>query len=68
MFTNWYWNEQYVLAAYLLGMGERIRILMPSQYVSETPGLKECLHPPILPGVGNPDLWLSGGSFWFTHA
>jgi hypothetical protein len=67
MFTNWYWNEQYVLAAYLLGMRDRVRILMPSQYVSGTPGLSECLHPPLLEGVGDPEPWLNGGSFWFTQ-
>ncbi len=64
---NWYWNEQYVLAAYLLGMGDRVKVLMPSQYLSATAGIKECLQPPLLTGVGDPGLWLDGGSFWFTH-
>lgn len=68
LFKDWYWNEQYVLGAYLLGARERVQVLMPSKYVSATPGLKECLHPPILPGVGDPTLWTEGGSFWFTHA
>jgi hypothetical protein len=63
---NWYWNEQYVLAAYLLGMRDRIRVLMPAQYVSGTEGLRNCLQPPLL-DVGDPAIWLSGGSFWFTH-
>lgn len=67
MFTNWYWNEQYVLAAYLLGMGDRIKILMPSKYVSGTDGLSNCLLPPLLEGVGPREAWLDGGSFWFTH-
>lgn len=66
MFTNWYWNEQYVLAAYLMGMADRIQVLMPSAFVSATPGLNELLLPPLV-DIGPPDSWLYGGSFWFTH-
>ncbi len=64
---NWYWSEQYMLAVYLLGMGDRIKILMPSQYLGHTEGLKDCLEPTLLPGVGDPGVWREGGSFWFTH-
>jgi predicted O-methyltransferase YrrM len=65
-FKEWYWNEQYVLAAYLLGMRDRVRILMPSQYVSGTPELRKSLKPQLLPNVGSGGTWLEGGSFWFT--
>ncbi|MHC4253406.1 MAG: class I SAM-dependent methyltransferase [Planctomycetota bacterium] len=65
-FKNWYWNEQYILAVYLLAAREQIRILMPSYLVSSTAGLKDCLRPPIL-AIGDPEAWLSGGSLWFTH-
>jgi hypothetical protein len=65
-FKEWYWNEQYVLAAYLLGMRDSVRILMPSQYVSSTPELRECLKPQLLPNVGTGGTWFEGGSFWFT--
>ena len=64
---NWYWSEQYMLATYLLGMRDRVKVLMPAQYVCDTAGLKDCLQPPLLTGVGDPGIWLSGGSFWFTH-
>jgi hypothetical protein len=67
-FKHWYWNEQYLLAVYLLGMGDRVRVLMPSKYVSETVGLKELLQPPLVSGAGPREVWLDGGSFWFTIA
>jgi hypothetical protein len=67
-FKHWYWNEQYMLAVYLLGMGDRVRTLMPSKYVSETEGLKELLQPPLVPDAGPREIWLDGGSFWFTLA
>ena len=35
MFVKWYWNEQYIVAAYLLGAADRIKILMPSRYAGE---------------------------------
>lgn len=68
MFENWYWNEQYLLASYLLAAGERVRILMPSYFMSVTPGLSEFLRPPILDLPGYEDAWFFGGSLWFTHA
>ena len=66
-FKDWYWNEQYVLAAYLLGMGDRVRILMPSKYVCSATGLKESLQSPLVPAAGPDAVWSDGGSFWFTH-
>lgn len=63
----WYWNEQYMLAAYLMGKGDQVDVLMPVQYLCSTAGLKEKLDPPILTGVGDPGAWKDGGSFWFTH-
>jgi methyltransferase family protein len=67
MFENWYWNEQYLVASYLLAARERIRILMPSYFMSMTPGLSEALRPPILDLPGHEDDWFFGGSLWFTN-
>ena len=67
LFKNWYWNEQYLLAVYLLAGRERIQVLMPSFFLSVTPDLRECLRPPILRLGREEDSWLNGGSLWFTH-
>ncbi len=66
-FKNWYWNEQYVLGVYLLAAADRVKILLPSHYLSNTEGLRDCLLPPILATEGRTDAWLQGGSIWFTH-
>jgi hypothetical protein len=66
MFANWYWNEQYLLAVYLLALGPRVRILMPCSYVSNSPELRQALEPILADWHGVPDTWLYGGSLWFT--
>lgn len=66
-FKSRYWNEQYALAAYLLGASNRVRILMPSHFVTQVPELRECLLPPPV-DLGSEDAFLHGGSLWFTHA
>jgi hypothetical protein len=68
MFRDWYWNEQYLLAAYLLGARDRIEVLMPSNYLSLTEGFRDKFAPfPVDLGARN-DSWCHGGSFWFTHS
>lgn len=66
-FKNWYWNEQYMLATYLLAASERIQVLMPSYFVAKQPSLRDCLQPPILALAENEEQFLLGGSLWFTH-
>jgi predicted O-methyltransferase YrrM len=67
MFSDWYWNEQYILAAYLLGTGDKVKILMPSRFMSDSPELKEAVALILKDWQGPQDVWLSGGSLWFTH-
>jgi hypothetical protein len=60
-FTNWYWNEQYLLAVYLMGNKARIDPLLPLAFVTRDERFK-----------GPIDLFpqpfrLEGGSLWFTH-
>jgi predicted O-methyltransferase YrrM len=59
-----YYNEQYVLAAYLLGAGARVNIVLPAMYASRrmaTPsGLQELFAHPNLAGVDK-----HGCAFWF---
>ena len=42
--SRWY-NEQYLLMAYLLGGGKDIKIILPNTYVSRTPALLSILDP-----------------------
>jgi hypothetical protein len=37
--TGRYWNEQYLLATYILGGANRLRLTLPAAYVSRTPEL-----------------------------
>lgn len=68
MFLKWYWNEAYIVAAYLLGAADRIKILMPSRYAAESTKGIELLNPLVTAGLAEPSgHWLSGGSLWFTH-
>ena len=66
MFANWYWNEQYLLAVYLLALGPRLRILMPCSFISNSPELRQGLALILADWKGAPDTWLYGGSLWFT--
>lgn len=66
-FLSRYWNEQYLLAVYLLAARERVRILMPSYYVSTHPELRNSLLPPVVELPERPEVVLDGGSLWFTH-
>jgi predicted O-methyltransferase YrrM len=67
VYLPWYWNEQYLLAVYLLAARDRVRILMPSFYVSTHPDLRKSLLPPIVELPERPEVVLDGGSLWFTH-
>jgi len=65
MFLDWYWNEQYILSAFLLGAAARAEVLMPCYYVSTVPRLIDLVRAPAIPGLDD-GYWRSGGSFWFT--
>ncbi|BCL35887.1 class I SAM-dependent methyltransferase [Nostoc sp. MS1] len=67
MFSDWYWNEQYILAAYLLAAGDKVKILMPSRFMSDSADFKQAIEPILQQWRDSPDGWLSGGSLWFTH-
>ncbi len=67
-FQKRYWNEQYILAAYLLGARHRVKVLMPTGYVARQPGAQEILRPLLRDWKGSQEVWTNGGSMWFTHA
>ncbi len=66
-FKNWYWNEQYILAVYLLAAANRIKILMPARYMSFRPELEMAFSDILEDWKEDKSVWLNGGSFWFTH-
>lgn len=67
MFVDWYWNEQYILGAYLLAAGGKIDVLMPGAYVSATEDVRAAVAPMLAKWQGDVAPWLSSGSIWFTH-
>ena len=65
-FANWYWNEQYLLAVYLMGNRARINPLLPLSFVTSDPMFAADLATPF---INTPFTlpWHGGGSMWFTH-
>ena len=59
-----FWNEQYLLACYLLGGGQDVEILAPAHFISTEPALAGLVAPLVAeqPFAGLP---LEGSSFWF---
>jgi len=66
MFAPWYWNEQYILAVYLLAMDTKINILMPGGFISQRPELRAAVAAILADWPGAPEAWLESGSIWFT--
>jgi hypothetical protein len=61
-----HYSEQYVLAAYLLGGGSRIRISFPSAFASQDPELERMLDP-LWDGIGEKGIDRQGCSFWMER-
>lgn len=60
-FKNWYWNEQYLLAVYMMARRDQIDPLFPSYFVcAET-------EPMEFVDLGGAKHWTGGGAMWFTH-
>ena len=67
-FKQWYWNEQYMLAVYMMNARERLTPLLPTAWISRSPELASFFKTPPL-DLGSPaanESWNSGGSMWFT--
>jgi hypothetical protein len=59
-----FYNEQYLLAAYLIAEGGHVRVLLPSLFISYDQELKSILDPIwALPRLRDVDR--RGGAFWF---
>lgn len=64
---NWYWNEQYLLAVYLMGHQQRISPLLPTSFVCRSPLFEEIMKQPFIDLGSLNTSWRGGGSMWFTH-
>ncbi len=65
MFTNWYWSEAYILAAYIIGAADKLRPVLPTAWVCRDAAFADWFSiPPVDLGAAN-DGWRGGGSMWF---
>lgn len=62
-FLEWHYSEQYLLAAFLLGGGDRTRPVLPSWYVGEHPELSGRMAP-MWDRLGLDRLERRGFAFW----
>jgi hypothetical protein len=63
----WYWNEAYMLAAYIIGAADRTKPILPTAWVCKETAFDDWFAaPPVDLGEANGD-WRGGGAFWFTH-
>jgi predicted O-methyltransferase YrrM len=67
MFTHWYWNEQYMLAVYLMNARHRIEPLLPTTFICRDPQFEDLFARPPIDFEAANDTWRGGGSMWFTH-
>lgn len=67
-FRDWYWNEQYMLAIYLMMGRDKLNPLFPTTWVTRGMSLGRD-ELPYFVDLGSPETnlsWLGGGSMWFT--
>jgi hypothetical protein len=69
-FKEWYWNEQYLLAIFLMASIDKVEPMLPTTYICRSEDLGELIKSSFV-SLGSPqrdESWLGGGggSFWFT--
>jgi hypothetical protein len=67
-FKEWYWNEQYLLAVYLMSSLDKVTPLLPTTHICRSEKLKMLISEGLVT-LGSPERdesWFGGGSFWFT--
>jgi predicted O-methyltransferase YrrM len=65
-FKHWYWNEQYMLAVYLMGHMARLVPLAPTAFICRDAEFAAELREPMIDLGPYNDGWLGGGAMWFT--
>ncbi len=58
-----FYNEQYMLAAFVLANAEKYSTILPNYFISEDPSLRKIIAP-IFENVSTPNIERHGGSFW----
>lgn len=66
-FRSWYWNEQYLLAVYLMGNMRRINPLLPTAFINRSAAFADYFDTPFVDLASHNDGWKGGGAMWFTH-
>jgi len=66
-FMNWYWNEAYMLAVYLMARRAGIKPLLPTAFICRDPRFENEFAEPILDLGDYKPSWRSGGAMWFQH-
>jgi hypothetical protein len=66
-FKNWYWNEAYMLAVYLMGRTSNIVPMLPTAFICRDPRFEAEFEKPILDLGDYKPSWRGGGAIWFTH-
>lgn len=61
--TNRYYNEQYLLAAYVMAGGQRFDVLLPNAFISTDQQLQTIVAP-VFAKPSMSEVKKSGGSFW----
>jgi len=67
-FKHWYWNEQYLLAVYLMCSQDKLIPLLPTTWICRSPEFEPHFASPFV-NLGSADAnlsWRGGGSMWFT--
>jgi hypothetical protein len=66
-FKHWYWNEQYLLAVYMMGNMNRLIPLAPTAFICRDQECAADLVEPMLDLGSRNDGWRGGGAMWFSH-
>ena len=66
-FKNWYWNETYMLAVYMMGHKHRIKPIAPTAFICRDVAFEAELVGPLIDLGRYNDGWKGGGAMWFTH-
>jgi len=66
-FKNWYWNEQYLLAVYMMGRMDRIDPLLPTAFICRDEMFASEFTLPLIDLGQQNSAWRGGGAMWFTH-
>lgn len=67
-FKEWYWNEQYLLAVYLMSSMATLIPLLPTTYICRSENFTKLIEESHqkLGSSERDESWFGGGSFWFT--